>query len=488
MSGGAFIPDKGIPLNPKQFEALKALLTDKTIDFLLYGGAAAGGKSHLGALWFFYLCINYPDIHVFLARRHKSDLLGTSIASFFHVVTLYGDNKKLWQFNKKDGVIVNARNGATIHLLATEYEPSDPHFDRFGSTQFTAGWLEEAQETPRDAFTVLSTRVGRCLNTEYDLKDIILLTCNPSRNWLYTQFYKPYVSGHLPPQKKIIFASMNDNKDYLPKNYLEKMNRIEDVQQRQRLTEGIWDYDDDPQFIIPSKFLYNSLDVSEESGPLTVGIDVAMNGYQSDKTIIQRVQGNLVLEPFEITGETFDGDPATFDSWLSMELAAFIERNKIDPHNVRIDACGVGERVYNLLRTEYKLPVYGFRGGLPPLKRPFVKTNYHNLRTQSYWELREMLRLQKLKFPQDYSEMLWEELTNMKYKETDNKIMLEDKTYIRRRIGRSPDYADALAMAVFKLPTQSEAKAAIASAKSERGGINNGFHNRFANYGSERIF
>lgn len=481
-------PESGIALNPKQYEALQTLLTDKKIDFLLYGGAAAGGKSHLGALWLFFLCINYPDIHVFLARRHKSDLLGTSIASFFYVVTLYGDHKKLWAFNKKDGTITNSRNGATIHLLATEYEPSDPHFDRFGSTQFTAGWIEEAQETPRDAFTVLSTRVGRCKNTEYGLKDIILLTCNPSRNWLYTQFYKPYISGHLPPEKKIIFASMKDNKDYLPKNYLDKMNRIEDVQQRQRLTEGIWDYDDDPQFIIPSKFLYQSLDVASEVGEVTCGIDVAMNGYQSDKTIIQLVKGNVIQSPLEITGDNFCGDPATFDTWLAQELAVFINQNKIPPNNVRIDACGVGERVYNLLRTEYKLPVYGFRGGLPPLKRPFVKTNYHNLRTQSYWELREMLRLNKLKFLNDYSELLWEELTNTKYKETDSKIALEDKTYIRRRIGRSPDYADALAMAVFKIPSQSEAKAAIATAKSDREGFNNGFHNRFANYGYERIF
>lgn len=451
-------PENGIPLNPKQYEALNILLNDKEADVLLYGGAAAGGKSHLGALWLFFMCINYPNSRWFVARRQKKDILDSTYPSFLKVVRLYGDSDKLWKFNKSEGIITNIRNGATITFLATDYEPADPNFDRFGSKEFTGGWVEEAQETCRLAYNILNSRVGRCLNTEYGIKSKILLTCNPSRNWLYTDFYRPFIQNQLPAKKRVVLATLKDNQSFLPADYLERMNEIEDPTTRQRLTLGIWDYDDDPQFLISSKLLGLSLETAiEESEEITVGIDIGMGGPYADKTIIISTKGNIVLPTLIIDNHDYSGAPDLYDEWLAEKLNNLIDSKGWTPENVRIDANGVGEKIYLLLKKVYKKNVYGFKGGEPAIPRKFSKQKFKNLRAQCYWELKEEFRLQKIHFSCDYDELLWEELSNQKCIITDNTFSMEDKKFARRRLGRSPDRADALAMARLKLPNKSAA-------------------------------
>lgn len=453
-------------LNKKQAECLKLLLCDDGVDLILYGGAAAGGKSWLAALWLYIMCCNYPNTRYFIARKRKNSVLDSTLPTFIKVVRYYGDDPAMWHFNKTDSVLTNVRNGATITFLATEYDPSDPNGDRFGSREFTAGLFEEAQETSRQIFQMLSTRIGRHLNAEYNIKAKILLTCNPSRNWLYTDLYKPFIQSTLPANKRVVLATMQDNARYLPADYMRRLDEIEDRTIRERLTLGIWDYDDDPAYLIPARLTSQALEVPPDHGRLKVGIDIALGGYQSDKTIIQVVDGNIVLPPEVLPTQDYSGDPTLYDEWLAERLANWIESHQVAPQDVTIDANGVGERIIGLLKKVYKLPVYAFYGSCPAIPRAKSKLAFKNLRSQSYWELKEKFRLFKVHFPVDYNEQLVEELTAQKFIQADGRLAMESKEFIKRRIGHSPDFADALMLAMFDPPTRGQAQLIIASKKA----------------------
>lgn len=454
-----------VKLNSKQKEAMQILFDDST-EVLLYGGAAAGGKSFTAMIWLFFLCYNYANIKCFVARRRKNSLIDSSLPTFKKVVRHLGDSEAMWKFNKADGVITHVRNGSTISFLATEYDPGDPLFSRFGSKEFTVGVLEEAQETSRLAFNVLATRVGRHLNKELGIKAKILLTCNPSRNWLYTDFYKPYQNNTLPAGYRVVLATIQDNKDFLTADYLQRMDNIADRQTKERLTLGIWDFEDDPAYLIPARLTTQALETPIETGALRAGIDIALGGLRSDKTVIQVLRGNEILAPNVIQASDFYGDPSEFDNWLASKLAEWITDSNIDPHNVKLDANGVGERIIGLLKTVYKLPVYAFYGANPAIPRPRSRLQFKNLRSQGYWELKEKFRNFHLHLPISYNEDLIEELTAQKYQQIDQKIAMENKDFLKRRIGRSPDYADALMLAAFDLPTREQAAVIIANRRT----------------------
>ena len=59
-------------------------------------------------------------------------------------------------------------------------------FERLGSKEYTAGWIEEASQVNALAFEILKTRVGRWKNQQ--VKSKILCTFNPKKIGLTPSF------------------------------------------------------------------------------------------------------------------------------------------------------------------------------------------------------------------------------------------------------------------------------------------------------------
>src|SRR5205807_7649020 len=129
----------------------------------------------------------------------------TKVCAFHHIPP------QDWKLNGQYNYI-EFRNGSRIDLLDVDFLPSDPLFERFGSLEYTEGDLEEAGEIHFLAFDVLKSRVGRHLNKEYGLLPKIGLTANPSKNFLYSLFYKPWKDGTLPAEYAFIQSLYGDNK------------------------------------------------------------------------------------------------------------------------------------------------------------------------------------------------------------------------------------------------------------------------------------
>jgi hypothetical protein len=143
-----------------------------------------------------------------------------------------------------------------------------------------------------------------------------------------------------------------------------------------------------------------------------------------------------------------NGHVRHYKSWgktETMETVGIVRRElegRPWPH-LNIDANGVGAGVYDRLR-ELGHSVIPFMGG----ERAFNPQKYRNRRTEAYWEAREAME-QGLIDVDINDDILIAELLEVKYKLNSlGQILLEEKDDTHRRLGRSPNRADAFVMAL----------------------------------------
>jgi len=270
----------------KQSDAYRILL-DTTTDGLLYGGAAGGGKTWLGCEWLMMMCLKYPGTRYFIGRETLKDIHMSTLLTFFKVFRFHGLPNSWYKLNSQYNYL-EIRNGgkgvaSRIDLLDCKHQPSDPLFERFGSMEFTDGWIEEAGEVAFGAYDVLKSRVGRCLNDHFKIKAKILLTANPNKGWLYEHFYKRNKVGELPPELKYIQALVGDN-NYIEDQYQEQLEKISDPIMRQRLLYGEWEYEQGDGLMSFDAILDIFKNVVEDEGKRYITADVAR--YGSDRAPI----------------------------------------------------------------------------------------------------------------------------------------------------------------------------------------------------------
>ncbi len=113
--------------------------------------------------------------------------------------------------------------------------------------------------------------------------------------------------------------------------------------------------------------------------------------------------------------------------------------------DIVIDEIGIGSGIVDRLR-ELGFTVKGFNGGSSPKGGVRRAARFLNRRAQTFWELRQKLEAGEIALPED--EKLTDELCAIQWKITSaGKIQIEPKDELRGRLGRSPDRADAVAMA-----------------------------------------
>ena len=217
---------------PKQEVAWEKLL-DKETKYIVFGGGAGGGKSWLGCEWLMVMCYMYPKSKWFIGRKELKRLMQSSFETFKKVCSYHQIPEDDWKLNGQYNYI-EFTNGSRIDLLDVNEQPSDPLFERFGSTEYTGGWLEEAGEIAFKAFDVLKTRIGRHLNKEYNLHPKLFITCNPKKNWLKRLVWKPWKDGVLEPAYAYIQSLYSDNY-YTADTYGEQLDEISDKITKQRL-------------------------------------------------------------------------------------------------------------------------------------------------------------------------------------------------------------------------------------------------------------
>ncbi len=157
------------------------------------------------------------------------------------------------------------------------------------------------------------------------------------------------------------------------------------------------------------------------------GCDVAR--YGTDRTVVYRIDGNHAYCVHEAGKQS------------TMETAGHCAAQFMDGYRVSIDDTGVGGGVTDrLIELEHSPHPVNFA------QKAIEETRFLNARSEMYWNLRSWLKnVGHIEPDSD----LQKELTSIQYKmHSSGRIQVESKEDIRKRLGKSPDKADALALAV----------------------------------------
>jgi hypothetical protein len=413
---------------PKQIECLNALGLDSPAEVVLFGGAAGGAKSFTGCAWQIQRRLKYPGTRGLIGRSKLDTLKKTTLKTFFEVAQLFGLRaNEHYQFNAQSNVIT-FYNGSEIILKDLFAYPSDPSFDSLGSLEISDAFIDECSQVSKKAVDIVRSRIRYKL-TQYNLSPKTLLTCNPSKGWLYNEIYAPWRAQNLPEFICFIPSRVTDN-PHLPATYAETLARLPEID-RKRLLEGDWDYDETADALFITDDILRAFRDPQTDGELYITADVARLG--KDRTVIALWRGLSLIHITELRKKKIDETAAV--------IRAMADHHKVKLSNVLADADGLGAGLVDVLKCRE------FRNG----SRATKPERFVNLKAECFFKLAEFIELNRMVFPQGHRDTIVKELDLIRRKnpDGDGKLAVTGKEEIQRTHGMSPDYADAIAMRMF---------------------------------------
>ena len=409
----------------KQDEFIEAFDDPNYLE-VLYGGAAGGGKSFI--LWWlmFSKSMEFPGIRVGLGRNTLTEIKKNTITTFYEVMQYLNIPKTYYKYNSIDGKITFF-NGSEIIFYELRYLPSDPNYDRFGGALLTFGCIEEGGNVETKGKSIFQSRLGRWKNDEFNILPKLMITCNPTMNFLYSDFYRPYKDGDLEPFRCYIPARLSDN-PFIGQHYERNLASTLKGQNKSRLLSGEWDFDGDKTRLLKYDEV---LDIYNHKGykpsnNYYISADIAFSG---DKCIIILWDGLDILEIHHYKGD----EP-------EKEIIKLRDKYNVSPRQIVYDADGVGKYLKAKLRSAYDFINNG---------KPINGENYDNIKSQVYFKLAEMIgggfvKCHDLTLKDDLIQEVYE-IRSQPLETIDGKLKLVKKKEVSKAIGRSPDISDALA-------------------------------------------
>ena len=425
----------------KQLEAL-IYWNDETTTEIWFGGAAWWSKTWLWDFAIWYSCQQLPGSRWVIWRKELVNLRRTTLATYYKIMEFYKIPKEYrgvlnWQTNT-----IKFENGSEILLLDCATQPSDPEWTRFWSLEITWAFIDESNEIDAKGIQMLKTRIWRqntfVINGKVVKKCPKFLECfNPNKGHVYEDYYKPRKEWTLPPHRKFVRATAWDN-PYLPAEYIRQLERADEIT-KQRLLYWNFDYDNTPWKLFRWDEISDLFSANIQPEDTTyITCDVAR--LWDDNTVIMVWKGLEVIDIKSYNGRTTD---QTVQTIKELESAYNCRRG-----NIAIDSDWVGWWVADNLRG-----CVNFMNNWSPMVQKDELRNYANLKTQCYFKLKYLMEKREIRINTSWElkDKIQTELDNIIVKdlEGENKVKLESKEDMKKRLGHSPDYADAIMMRMY---------------------------------------
>lgn len=445
------------------------------IDDVVFGGAAGGGKTWWGCEAIMVDALRWPGTRYFIGRDTFENLMATTFVTMTQKVL---PHHKLvqgthWNYNGSRHEI-EFYNGSIIRFIHLDQQPSDPMFDRFGSHEYTRGWIDEASEAPFKAYDVLKSRVGRWKNKELNIKSKVALTLNPSQDWPYRIFYDPWKKAGRPSDPEhplvsirgqaegetidrtfVFIEAKYDDNEYTASEYRRNLATINDPVLKARLMDADWEYSSAIDVLFDAAAIADLFTVKvKKQTDLYLTVDVARS---TDDVVLTHWRG---WEAFKIdiihTKQKLLPIHETAD-----KVRTALTTYGIPREHVLVDADGVGGGVFDLVPG-----IIGFNGGAAPfgvVGEKETRERYENLKTQCIYHAADRARNRQISVSEmsvEAHEQLAADLQQFKRRDSDKegKLKVSKKEEMKQALGRSPDVGDTFIMrSYFDLRHREEA-------------------------------
>lgn len=426
-----------VKLTAKQSTAFRQLMNpDLQWLALMFGGAKGGGKDFLFCIWvkvwseylikFFDLKPSANPVPIgFIGRKRSIDMKSTTLEEWKRIIPsdhyrFHDDQREiiLWETVK-------------IHVGGLD----DPkRVEKFNSANYAFFALNQAEEMEREEVSVLRGALRLKINDKQPPYRE-LYTANPADCWLKHDFIDNPRPGH------VFVPSLYTDNPHLPDNYRETLEAAfrynEPLLRAYR--DGDWTSLQASNTLISNLMLDALKGINHHitSPRRIVACDPSLGG---DACPIQLIEDGRILDSKEL----HERDP--------MKIAGenITMANKHRTHAFAIDySGGLGEAIAARIR-EVKP-----NASVHSLNSSEAASNdllFANLRAEMWWDL--MRKIQDKKIPWPANEELRRQLTAVRFKvvNSNGKIALEPKEETKKRLGRSPDDADAFVYGNYVLP------------------------------------
>lgn len=248
-----------------------------------------------------------------------------------------------------------------------------------------------------------------------------------------------------PKSRTFIPARVTDNPYYMESGYMATLQALPEPLRSQMLngdfTAGI---EDDPWQVIPTAWVEAAQARWRRPDKLppmdSMGVDVARGGR--DSTVIARRHGMWFDQPLTYPGRDTPDGPS---------VAGLVVAARRDAAPVFIDVIGVGASPYDFLK-DMRVNVAGVNVAEAATRTDKSgRLSFRNLRSQLWWALREALdpvNNTGIALPPDAR--LKADLCAPKWQIEGATVSVESREALVKRLGRSPDYGSAYALALLE--------------------------------------
>jgi len=392
--------------------------------YKLYGGAMGGGKTKWLCEEMKALMLEYPGNRGLMARYTLKDFKDTTLVTLMASIE---PELLIENGHNKTEHTITFKNKSVIKYTGLSDEDGIKTLKSFECGAFA---IDEASEVSLENFRIATTRLRWKLPDDKHPRFFGLLASNPEDCWLKDVF----VEGEGGADYIFIPALPKDN-PHNPPEYVTQMRRDmgDDELFIKRYIEGNWDDIAQGNFVIPRGLLEDAVgsDVVWEN-KIGMGIDVARFG--EDETVFYVLDGGRYVT-------------SHFAHKRSTDETSLLAQRFINDNDVQItcvDDIGVGGGVTDMLGSYLKIDgIEGVNVG----KRS-EDERFFNMRAQLWWHAREMFKAGKVSLPNDPK--LIRQLGSVMYNyRGTGKVIVEPKNDTKRRIGQSPDRADAFILALW---------------------------------------
>lgn len=419
-------------MTKKQSSAWRLLTNPKDLA-LLFGGAKGPGKSFLLCGWVDHWVEYLIDLFElkpsdnpiplgFIGRKQGVDFTHTTLETFKRIIP--SDHYRIKTQEKE--IIFKE----TAKVFYGGLDDQD-RIKKFNSAEFAFLAIDQAEETERNDVDVLQATLRLMINGKRPPYKQ-LYTANPADCWLKEDFIDNKIPG-----KVFIPALPSENKN-LPDTYTETLTQAFKYSKPllAAYLHGDWFALKNENALISSAMLQDLRGIvfyPKDIKRLVV-CDPSLGG---DECVI------YYLENMKVKDEAYlhERDPMK----IAGEMVVMAEKHRVD--NYAGDAIGIGSgilaRVKELKPHALMIEINSAASSEEDPER------FANLRAEMWWYAMTMIMDKKVPYPED--EDLRAQLIAVRFKpiNSNGKVLLELKENTKKRIGRSPDRADAWVMGIW---------------------------------------